>query len=116
MRGHEEKAAVLQGCLAEGQSLTGLVEYSDGAIVSKTMFDKPAGTITLFAFDAGQKLSEHTAPYDAVVQVTEGAGRLTIGGEDTVVTAGQIIVMPARVPHAVAADEPFKMMLTMIRA
>ena len=84
--------------------------------MSKTIIDKPVGTITLFAFDAGQKLSEHTVSYDAVVQVIDGAGRLTIGGEDHVVSAGQIVIMPANVPHAVAADERFKMLLTMIRA
>jgi quercetin dioxygenase-like cupin family protein len=74
------------------------------------------GTITLFAFDAGQSLSEHTAPYDAVVQVLDGSARVTIGGQDKIVSEGQIIVMPANVPHAVNAEERFKMLLTMIRA
>jgi quercetin dioxygenase-like cupin family protein len=107
---------VLQTCLGKGQRLTGLVEYADSSIVSKTILDKSVGTITLFAFDKGQRLSEHQAPYDAVVQIIDGAARLTIGGEDVNVSAGQIIIMPGNVPHAVAAEEKFKMLLTMIRA
>ena len=75
----------------------------------------PTGTITVFAFDKGQSLSEHTAPYDAVVQVIDGRAHLTIGGEDVTVAAGQVIIMPANVPHSVAAEERFKMVLTMIR-
>lgn len=97
------------------QRLIELVEYAPDSIVSKAILDKPAGTITLFAFDQGQKLSEHTAPYDAVVQILDGKARLTIGGEDVEAVAGQIIIMPANVPHAVYADEKFKMLLTMIR-
>jgi quercetin dioxygenase-like cupin family protein len=84
--------------------------------VSKTILDKPVGTITLFAFDRGQRLSEHTAPYDAVVQVIDGRGTLKIGGECVTVAAGEIVIMPGNVPHSVAAEERFKMLLTMIRA
>ncbi len=112
----KNKATILQACLAKGQSLTELVDYSDDSVVSKTILDKPVGTITLFAFDKGQKLSEHTAPFDAVVQVLDGGAKLTIGGEEMEVTAGQIIIMPANVPHSVVAEEKFKMLLTMIRA
>ena len=112
----EKNAKLLQACLGKGQDLAKLVQYSDDSIVSKTILDKPVGTITLFAFDKGQNLSEHTAPYDAVVQVLEGSAKLTIGGKDTKVSAGQIIIMPGNVPHAVAAEEKFKMLLTMIRA
>ncbi len=86
-----------------------LLEYSTDSIVSKIILDKPAGTITLFAFDKGQKLSEHTAPYDAVVQILDGKALLTIGGQQKQVLAGQIIIMPGNVPHAVAAQEKFKM-------
>jgi len=111
-----ENKSVLDACMARRQGLASLVEYADDSIVSKTILDKPVGTITLFAFDKGQKLSEHTAPYDAVVQVIDGSAQLTIGGEDVRVLAGEIIIMPANVPHAVAALEKFKMLLTMIRA
>jgi quercetin dioxygenase-like cupin family protein len=116
MSDEKHKATVLQACLGKGQRLADMVEYAENSIVSKTILDKPAGTITLFAFDRGQKLSEHTAPFDAVVQIVDGAARLTIGGEGVNVSAGQIIIMPGNVPHAVAADEKFKMLLTMIRA
>ena len=107
---------VLDACMGKSQKLASLVEYASDSIVSKTILDKSAGTITLFAFDRGQKLSEHTAPYDAVVQVIDGAAKLTIGGEAVKVSSGDIIIMPANVPHAVAAEEKFKMLLTMIRA
>lgn len=110
------KATILQVCLAKGQSLTELVDYSADSIVSKTILDKSVGTITLFAFDRGQKLSEHTAPFDAVVQVLDGKANLTIEGDGVEVSAGQIIIMPANVPHAVAAEEKFKMLLIMIKA
>jgi len=92
-----------------------LVVYSKASIVSRTLIDKPAGTLTLFAFDAGQGLSEHTAPYDAVIQVLEGAAELTIGGKKVKAVAGRTVIMPARVPHAVRATKKFKMLLTMIR-
>ena len=116
MTGEKQKTGVLQVCLGKGQSLTELIEYSKDSIVSKTILDKPTGTVTLFAFDKGQKLSEHTTPYDAVVQILDGQAQLTIGGQGMKVSAGQIIIMPGNVPHAVAADEKFKMLLTMIRA
>jgi quercetin dioxygenase-like cupin family protein len=110
------KSSVLQMCIGKAQKLAELVEYADDSIVSKTILDKTAGTITLFAFDKGQKLSEHKAPYDAVVQIIDGTGKLTIGGKDINVSAGQIIIMPADIPHAVTAEEKFKMLLIMIRA
>jgi len=112
----KERPNILEACVGKGQRLADLVEYSKDSIVSKTILDKSAGTITLFAFDKGQKLSEHTAPYDAVVQVLDGHSRLTIDGQDKHVTAGEIIIMPGNVPHAVTAQEKFKMLLTMIRA
>jgi quercetin dioxygenase-like cupin family protein len=116
MNEQKQKAAVLSACMAKSASLTELIDYADDSIVSKTIIDKPVGTITLFAFDRGQKLSEHTAPYDAVVQVLDGRAQLSIAGKQTTVEAGEIIIMPANVPHAVAAQERFKMLLTMIRA
>jgi quercetin dioxygenase-like cupin family protein len=113
MANHE--TTILNACLGKSQALDGLVDYSDDSIVSKTILDKPVGSITLFAFDKGQKLSEHTAPYDAVVQVVDGKAKLKIGGQDVPASKGQIIIMPANVPHAVTAEEKFKMLLTMIR-
>jgi len=116
MAGQNKKDSVLVECVGKGQALASLVEYVKDSIVSKTILNKSVGTMTLFAFDEGQSLSEHTSPYDAVVQVLDGSTRLTIGGRDTVVTEGQIIIMPANVPHAVNAEEKFKMLLIMIRA
>jgi len=87
-----------------------------GSIISRTIIDKPVGTITVFAFDKGQNLSEHTAPYDALVEVIHGTGTITIGGTDHHVRTGQQIIMPAEKPHAVEARERFKMVLIMIRA
>jgi len=116
MTGAKRKASILQACLGKVQRLIDLVEYAPDSIVSKAILDKPAGTITLFAFDKGQKLSEHTAPYNAVVQILDGKARLTIGGQDVEMIDSQIIIMPADVPHAVYADEKFKMLLMMIRA
>jgi quercetin dioxygenase-like cupin family protein len=111
-----EKKHVLKNCAVKPAALTAMIDYADNSIVSKTIIDKPVGTITLFAFDKGQKLSEHTAPYDAVVQLIDGSADITIGGKLETVCAGQLIVMPANIPHAVAAKEKFKMMLIMIRA
>jgi quercetin dioxygenase-like cupin family protein len=109
------KTNLLGTCLAQPAGLSELVDYSNDSIVSKTVIDKPVGTITLFAFDKGQQLSEHTVPYDAVVQVIDGSGTIYINGKENVLTAGQIIIMPANVPHSVSAHEKFKMMLIMIR-
>ncbi len=92
-----------------------LVEYGQGAIVSRTLVENDAGTVTLFAFDADQGLSEHTAPFDALVQVVNGQGEFIIGGKSHQVGEGQLILMPANVPHAVRANRRFKMMLTMLR-
>jgi len=97
-------------------SLVGLVEYASGAIVSKTLVDKEKGTVTLFAFDEGQRLSEHSAPFDALVIVVEGAARVVVGGSPVHVPAGHIVLLPANVPHAVSAEERFKMLLVMVRS
>jgi quercetin dioxygenase-like cupin family protein len=116
MAGQEKKNGVLADCLGQAQELTALVEYAKDSVVSKTILSKSVGSITLFAFDKGQSLSEHTSPYDAVVQVLDGSARLTIGDRDKTACAGQLIIMPANVPHAVIAEEKFKMLLIMIRA
>jgi quercetin dioxygenase-like cupin family protein len=110
----------LKGKIMEltGKALTmsELVSYQGGSVVSKTLIDKKIGTVTLFSFDAGQGLSEHTAPFDAFVQVVDGEAEVVIDGEAQVVTAGQMIIMPANHPHALKAVKPFKMLLVMIRA
>jgi quercetin dioxygenase-like cupin family protein len=95
--------------------LAGSIAYADNAIVSKTLLDRKAGSLTLFAFDAGQGLSEHTSPYDATVQVIEGEAVLTIGGRRVPARAGELVIMPANVPHDVRAEQRFKMLLIMIR-
>jgi len=115
MNRNDAKITVLHDGLSKGKDLKELIEYSNDSIVSKTILDKSAGTITLFAFDKGQKLNEHTAPYDAVVQILDGRAKLTIGGENVEVLDGQIIIMPGNIPHAVAAEEKFKMLLIMVR-
>jgi len=91
------------------------VSYQADGIVSKRIIQKEKGNITLFAFDAGQKLSEHTAPFDALVQVMQGSAEIVIGGKPNQLSAGQSIIMPANIPHAVNANERFIMLLTMIR-
>lgn len=112
----KEKTSVLHTCLGRSQNLADMIEYAEDSIVSKTILDKKVGTITLFAFDKGQNLSEHQTAFDAVVQVIDGSAKLKISGKDIKVCAGQLIIMPGNVPHAVAAEEKFKMLLTMIRA
>ncbi|HOK60659.1 MAG: cupin domain-containing protein [Tenuifilum sp.] len=91
------------------------VEYSNGGIVSKNVLKRPTGNISLFAFDKGEGLSEHTAPFDAVVQVIEGKATIIIGGTPHQLVAGETIIMPANIPHALQAEERFKMVLTMIK-
>ena len=91
------------------------VSYAENATVSKMVIKKQTGNITLFAFDSGQSLSEHSAPFDAFVQVIEGKGRIIINKMDYDLSPGECIVMPANIPHAVQAIEKFKMMLVMIR-
>ncbi len=92
------------------------VTYADGSIVSKPLYDKGTGSLTLFAFDAGQKLSEHTAPFDAFVNVLDGHAVISIAGQEHELSQGQMILMPANIPHAVLARERFKMLLMMFKA
>jgi quercetin dioxygenase-like cupin family protein len=94
----------------------GLAGYQEGAVVSRTLLKRSGGTLTLFAFDEGQSLSEHTAPFDAVAQVLEGEAEITIAGAPVKVTAGEMVLMPANQPHAVHARTRFKMLLVMIRS
>jgi quercetin dioxygenase-like cupin family protein len=95
--------------------LSALVDYQRGAVVSRTLKKGQAGTFTVFAFDEGESLSEHTAPFDAFVLVLDGKVELTIGGRPVIAQAGETVLMPANVPHALRAPERFKMALLMIR-
>lgn len=92
------------------------IEYSPNAVVSRTLTNRPEGTVTLFAFDADQGLSEHSAPFDAQVHVLEGEVRVFIDGKPYDLKTGDIIIMPANIPHALDAISPFKMLLTMIKS
>ena len=92
-----------------------LLEYQDGAIVSKTVIDRDSTTVTAFALDEGQRISEHTAPHDALLEVLDGTAHITINDTDFEVQAGEALIMPANEPHAVAAPSRFKMLLTMAR-
>jgi quercetin dioxygenase-like cupin family protein len=96
-------------------AITPLLRYQDGAIVSREIYTKKPGSITIFSFDEGQGLSEHTAPFDAMIYMLEGTAKITIGHKDTEVKQDQFILMPANVPHAIKAISKFKMMLIMIR-
>ena len=96
--------------------LIDLVDYQEGSVVSKTIIDKKTGTVTLFAFDTGQGLSEHTAPFDALVYLLDGEAEVTISGESLRLKAGQMVIMPARQPHALKSIKKFKMLLIMIRS
>jgi quercetin dioxygenase-like cupin family protein len=101
---------------AQANNLSGLISYQQGAVVSRTLIDKKAGTVTLFAFDAGQGLSEHTAPFDALILNLEGTVEVTIAGKPVKLKQGETTIMPANQPHALTAETPFKMLLIMIKS
>ena len=102
---------------AQALNIQFLVEYQDNTVVSREVIKKELGTVTFFAFDQGQGLSEHSAPFDAMVQVIDGEAEITISGVKKTVKAGEIIIMPANEPHALQAENnPFKMILTMIKS
>ena len=108
--------AVAELPIAERVRPLDLIAYQEGAVVSRTLWKRPTGTVTLFAFDQGQGLSEHTAPFDALVHVLDGEAEITIAGQAHQLSAGEMIVMPAQQPHALSARTAFKMLLTMIRS
>ena len=110
------QAGAKQMAGAEIVRLGELVNYQDGAVVSRTLVKRATGTITAFAFDAGQGLSEHTAAFDALVQIMEGEAEITISGRAFQLRSGEAILLPANQPHAVTAATRFKMLLTMIRS
>ncbi|MAT45215.1 MAG: cupin [Anaerolineaceae bacterium] len=97
-------------------SLNDMLTVQTGAVVSRTIINEKTGTITLFAFDEGEGLSEHSAPYDAYVQILDGVMDVTIGGEPFQLKTGEMIIMPANIPHALKASQPAKMLLVMIRS
>lgn len=102
--------------LAKKANVAGLVGYQKASIVSRTIIDKDSGTVTLFAFDEGQGLSEHTAPYDALVQILDGEAEVIISGKTHGLSQSEVIIVPANEAHAVRAVRKFKMMLVMIRS
>lgn len=102
--------------MVEIYNLNDMLDYQEGSVVSRTLIDKNEGTVTLFSFDKDQGLSEHTAPFDALVNVFDGKVKITISKKDYILNKGQMIIMPANEPHALKALERFKMMLIMIKA
>ncbi len=115
MEGNNDKIKTNE-LTARVSKLVGLVDYQQGSVVSRTLIDKKAGTLTLFAFDRDQGLSEHTAPFDALVYVFDGQAEVTISGKKLNVSEGEMVIMPANKPHALRAIEKFKMLLVMIRS
>ncbi len=97
-------------------NIENLIDYQENSVVSREIIRKETGTVTIFAFDKGEGLSEHTAPFDAMVQVVDGTAEIIISGNKNVVKYGEMIIMPGNVPHALNAIEKFKMVLTMIRS
>jgi quercetin dioxygenase-like cupin family protein len=102
--------------IAQAIALSDLVDYQEGSVVSRTVIDKKAGTVTLFAFDKDEGLSEHTAPYDALVYVFDGEADIIISGKPVRVKQGEVTIMPANKPHALKAASKFKMLLMMVRS
>jgi len=100
---------------ADPQDLAGLTAYQEGSVVSRTLLQDESGTLTVFSFDEGQALSEHTVPYNAFIQVLDGQAEITIGGKPCVVNAGAIVLMPGGISHKVRAVKRFKMLLTMFK-
>lgn len=106
----------MNNIIGHAGNLARLVEYQEGSIVSKEIIKRDKGTVTVFAFDEGQGLSEHTAPFDALVYIVDGRAEITIAGEPSEMSAGDIIIMPANKPHSVRSLSRFKMLLVMIRS
>jgi len=111
-----KKQKGVDNLLAQAIKLTDLVDYQVGSVVSRTIIDKKTGTLTLFAFGKGQGLSEHTAPFDALVYLLDGEAEITISGKTLYLKEGEMVIMPANEPHALKAIKNFKMILVMIRS
>jgi len=101
---------------AHALDLVGLIQYQEGSVVSRTILNKKTGTVTLFAFDEGQSLSEHTAPYDALVYILDGEAEVNVSGKDISMKKGEMVIMPANKPHALRAVRQYKMLLIMIKS
>lgn len=112
----DEKKSVTDTLSGQPGNLENLITYQQDSVVSKTIIGKKTGTVTLFAFDKGQGLSEHTAPFEAIVYLVDGEAEITIAGKSHVVRKGEMIILPANIPHALQAATPFKMLLTMIKS
>ena len=112
----EDKPPKSENLLAKVINMAGLVDYQKGAVVSRQIINKQAGTVTVFSFDKGEGLSEHTAPFDALVQILDGEAEVTISGKANRLVAGEMIIMPAGQPHSLKALAQFKMALIMIRS
>jgi quercetin dioxygenase-like cupin family protein len=112
----EDKAPKTENLLGKVLNMASLVDYQKGAVVSRQIINKQAGTVTVFAFDKGEGLSEHTAPFDALVQILDGEAEVTISGKPNKLAAGEMIIMPAGQPHSLKAPARFKMALIMIRS
>lgn len=109
-------SANMEKLTARPTKLTDLVDYQEGSVVSRTIIRQNTGTVTLFAFDEGQELSEHTAPYEAMVYLLDGEAEITIASKPLILKEGEMVIMPANQPHALKAVKKFKMILTMIRS
>jgi quercetin dioxygenase-like cupin family protein len=115
MKKPKEQASI-QKLVPQAVRLADLIDYQKGSVVSRMVVNKKSGTVTLFAFDEGQGLSEHTAPFDALVQILDGEAKITISGKSLLAKKGEMVIMPANEPHALKAEKKFKMLLTMIRS
>lgn len=113
---NNDQSSVGSPLLSHPQTVLNLINYQDGAVVSREIVKKPTGTVTLFAFDQNEGLSEHTAPFDALAQIIEGEVEITVSGKPHHVKQGELLLMPAQQPHALKALTRFKMILTMIRS
>ncbi|UCB60982.1 MAG: cupin domain-containing protein [Candidatus Bathyarchaeota archaeon] len=112
----DNEQSVIRTLVAQSHRLDELISYQEGAVVSRTIINKKSGTITLFAFDAGQGLSEHATPYDALVQIIDGEAKIAISNKAMRIKAGEILILPANEPHSLKASQRFKMILTMLKS
>ena len=113
---HNKKQPGMEKLIAQAIRLTDLVDYQEDSVVSRTIIDQKTGTVTIFAFDEGQGLSEHIAPFDALVYLLDGEAEIAISGKPLRLKEGEMVIMPANKPHALRALKKFKMILTMIRS